>query len=164
MHMEFLYGSGKQDSVQAKKFLDQQRKLRTGWLKELKLSEKEAEKIYDLVEWCDAASLLICTDLLQPEKRSIEISQGPDKQKYQLIKISEGVLTVSPWPFSTGQFEVRYDYREIDEIVFKSSAGLRQKFLEAPVFEKKWLITSKTSDGENSDSKPKRKVKAKSGR
>src|SRR4051794_14247400 len=60
MHMEFLYGEEKSVSAEAKKFLTEQQVLQAKWRKQLGISKDEALRIYNLLEWCDALSLLIC--------------------------------------------------------------------------------------------------------
>lgn len=140
LHMEFLYGGEKGEDREAKIFLEEQARLQKTWLKELGLKREEALRIYDLLEWCDALSLLICKDEMQPEARRTEISTGPDKRRYHLVQGDEDTLTVDPWPFEGNGFSVRYDYRIIPQIRFSSSAEFREAFLGAETREKVWRI------------------------
>ncbi|MCW2601862.1 MAG: hypothetical protein JWM02_3691, partial [Frankiales bacterium] len=106
MHLDFVYGKGCANNPEADQFLKIQRKLRKQWRKELNLTLKEAEKNYRLLEWCDALSLLLCQHTSQPEERTIEISNGPEDQTYQLLQLQPDTLTVQPWPFEENQFEL----------------------------------------------------------
>jgi len=140
MHMEFLYGQDESKSAVAKSFLEEQRSLQETWRHDLKLTKKEALRMYNLVEWCDALSLLICKGDMQPEERSMEISTGPDNRIYQLLQLNEKELSVDPWPFEDESFEIRFDSRLIKQIAFKDSAEFRKAFLEAEITEKVWTI------------------------
>jgi hypothetical protein len=144
IHMEFLYRKEEQENKEVHKFLEQQRMHQTEWSRELGLDKKEVEKIYYLLEWADAFSLLLCQQQVQPEKRGIEISTGPDGVVYQLYQIGDGVLTVEPWPFEPHTFSVNYESRDIKQLKFESSAEFRKAFLEASVKENVWEITKKT--------------------
>lgn len=144
VHMEFLYKREENSNKQAKKFLQEQRKLQERWRHELQLEEEEVKKIYSLMEWCDAFSLLICQNQIQPEQRSIEISQGPDGNKYQLYQVDKNQLTIDPWPFEDAAFKVYFESRLINQLQFKDSLEFREAFNKAQIDEKSWeLIQNK---------------------
>lgn len=143
MHMEFLHRDEEKDNPETHTFLEKQRMLQEKWLQELGMEKKEAEKFYYLLEWCDAFSLLLCKQQIQPEKRGIEISTGPDGQIYLLYQLESKVLTVEPWPFASDSFTVRFDSREIHQLQFSSSAEFREVFVNAEVKENVWRIAKK---------------------
>jgi hypothetical protein len=143
MHMVFLHGKEEKENNQAHLFLERQRKLQEQWQSELGISKEEAERTYYLLEWCDAFSLLLCRQQVQPEKRGIEISTGPDGQVYQLFQVEEGDLTVEPWPFDTNSFSVNFESREISQLKFDSSAEFRKAFINATIKENTWRITKR---------------------
>lgn len=150
MHMNFLY----KKEAAAAPFLKEQKRLREIWRKELGMKKEECESIYSLMEWCDALSLLLCQDHLQPEHRSIEISIGPDDNKFNLVKIDEEKLTISPWPFETSSLKVHFEMRIIEQLQFKSSAEFRKAFYKAPVNEITWeLLETKLPRVKNKKSK-----------
>ncbi len=140
MHMQFLYAKDAETSAEAAQFLNELEVLQTSWRKELNISKTEALKIYSLLEWCDAISLLICKAGFQPEGRSVEISTGPDNQRYHLFQQDDNTLSVSPWPFETNQFTITYDTRLINAVSFKDSAQFRRAFEEAEVIEKSFVF------------------------
>ncbi|MGI4750793.1 MAG: DUF3891 family protein [Janthinobacterium lividum] len=141
MHINFLHVKEALHNAQAKAFLQEQEKLRATWLNELQISLEEAEKIYALLEWCDAFSLLICQKLYQPEQRSIEISAGLNQQGNQLIELDSETLTVKPWPFEVEKFTIRYDSRLISKLSFADNAEFKQCLLNAEVTENIWIVT-----------------------
>ncbi len=154
MHMDFVYRKDIQTDPAAADFLENQRTLQAQWRKELGLSKDAAERIYAFMEWCDAFSLLLCQHAVQPERRGIEVSSGPDGQRYELCQVGEGELTLLPWPFVPQRFDVYFESRVLKQLQFDSSEALRAAFLQAPVKETRWtLVQSKPPE-------PKKKVKA----
>ncbi|MEO6820729.1 MAG: DUF3891 family protein, partial [Ginsengibacter sp.] len=145
LHMEFLYREEAVDNSVCRNFLKSQASLQDKWRKELKITEAESLRIYNLMEWCDAFSLLLCQNRLQPEKRKLEISTGPDKKMYYLLQISDETITVDPWPFKAKNFKVTFEYRVIKQLQFGSSADFRKAFLEAPVTEQIWNVSKQVS-------------------
>lgn len=144
MHMQFLYQSENKTSAQAGAFLAAQQKLQSEWRRELNISKEEADRTYSLLEWCDAFSLLLCRQDIQPEQRAIEVSKGPDGKEYQLHHLSANQLTLHPWPFETTAFTVHFESRMISQLQFDSSAAFRKAFNEAAVQETVWeLVKSK---------------------
>lgn len=139
MHMVFLYQKEVGTNPLVKPFLAEQARLQQQWCKELNIKKAEAERIYALLEWCDAFSLLLCRHEVQPEQRTIEISEGPERRAYQLQQSEEGAaLTVSPWPFEYEAFEVHIETRIIPQLTFKNNEEFKQAFLKAKVEEKSW--------------------------
>ena len=146
IHMDFLYRKEEKNNNEVHEFLEQQRALQAEWRNQLGIDKKEAERIYYLLEWCDAFSLLLCQQLLQPQKRGIEISTGPDGEIYQLFEVEEGVLTVEPWPFDADTFTVSFESREIQQLQFKDSAEFRDLFINAAVKENAWKIVKSAGE------------------
>lgn len=140
MHLDFVYGKDCANNPEADQFLKIQKKLQKQWRKELNLPLKEAEKHYRLLEWCDALSLLLCQQENQPEKRTIEISNGPLNKTYQLSQLAAGLLTVQPWPFESGRFELYYETRLIPQLSFKDANEFRAQFRKAAITEKRWVF------------------------
>lgn len=138
MHMVFLYAKDERHTPEAQAFLTEQRNLQSQWRKELMLGKEESEKIYSLLEWCDACSLLLCQREMQPEQRSVEVSYGPDNIKYHLYQMDSEKITIDPWPFDTNSFRVNFESRLIKQLQFSSSAEFRHAFLNAPVRETVW--------------------------
>ena len=145
LHIEFLCRKEAETNTKAKIFLKEQGILRQKWMHELKLKEKEVLRIYDLLEWCDACSLLLCQDLVQPEKRKLEISTGPNKKTYFVLQAGDQKLTVTPWPFETSKFIVHFEWRLMDQLQFTSSAEFRKEFLKAEVTETTWEVVRKVA-------------------
>ena len=143
MHMVFLYKQEAETNAVARRFLREQQQLQQHWLHDLKISRTEAKKIYALLEWCDACSLILCQRRLPPEERPLEISCGPGGKPCSIVETKKGSLHVHPWPFESQQFTVRVESRLIDQLVFKTPDEFRKAFVEAPVTENTWTFSAK---------------------
>ena len=140
MHMVFLHTKEAKTNPEAKKYLKGQERLQAKWLKELNISKEEASRIYGLMEWCDAFSLLLCLHEVQPENRVIEVSQGPDDKQYKLLQKDNGSLSIQPWPFEVTNFKLNIEYRIINQLQFKDANEFKAEFLKAEVKEKVWKM------------------------
>ena len=140
MHMVFLHQKEAETDPKAKAFVKEQLLLQEQWLKELKISKQEITRIYNLMEWCDAFSLLLCQHEVQPENRTIEVSQGPDKKQYKLMKNANGSLNIKPWPFEEHSFNLRLESRLIEQLQFKDCDVFKKVLLKAVVTEKVWVM------------------------
>ncbi len=140
VHMVFLYEKEAAENKEANTFLSEQKRLQQSWAKELGMEKEEYLRLYDLLEWCDACSLLICQEKQQPEKRKMEISVGPDKKMYHLVQVDDTTLTVEPWPFEAKTFTVSFEWRLVKQLQFSSSAQFREAFGQAPVNETTWTV------------------------
>jgi hypothetical protein len=130
-HIQFLYENS--EDKEARKFVKEIRKLGNIWMKEIGIKEDEVSKAYSILEWCDAFSLLICQQLVQPENRKIEISSGPDNLCYQLHAPSPGQLNVEPWPFEADAFQICYESKTISQLKFKNVKEFRKQLMNAPI-------------------------------
>ncbi|WP_113653240.1 DUF3891 family protein [Pedobacter namyangjuensis] len=101
------------------------------WTKEAGTSKAEVDSAYALLEFCDAFSLLICQEILPPQGRAAEISNGPNGTVHTVRCC--GALVVEPWPFETERFEVSYEKRTVAKLSFASDAELRTALADAPV-------------------------------
>lgn len=130
-HIEFTHGK----EPKAAKFISGLKQQMKIWIKCAAVEEKELADAYELLEFCDAFSLLICQDFIPPEKRSLEISSGPNKKAYSLTGTAEKLI-VSPWPFEVGSFMVNYESRILTALTFSSDAAFRKKLLRVPAIQK----------------------------
>jgi hypothetical protein len=120
-HIQFVHG----EDAAARAFCELLKTCEKKWLSAAGCTLREIEKSYSLLEFCDAFSLLICQQLIQPEQRSIEISDGPDKKNYHMHATGENCVTVNPWPFEVDAFEVRYESRQLKQLMFSNIAEFR---------------------------------------
>ncbi len=140
MHFNFIFSdhvNGEDEMMD--NFLKDQEKNRKQLLKNLNFDKQFAENLYRFVEWCDAFSLLICMDKIQPEGRKMEISKNLHGVINQVFYKDDNSITVTPWPFKQDRFIVFYEYKIIEQLKFitieefdkicKTKVPHRQEFL-----------------------------------
>ena len=139
LHIKFLYsGEQRKTDKDLDDFLTEQENFRASILKNLKIDKEHADRLYRFLEWCDAFSLLICMDKIQPEGRKMEVSQSPDGDMSQTFYNLNNDISVEPWCFKNDKFAVFYEYKIIEQLKFtsieefnavcKSTLVQRQKF------------------------------------
>jgi len=127
-HILFVHGP----DPKAASFIKALREREKKWIHVAQSSKEEVRRGYELLEFCDAFSLLICQQQIQPEQRKIEISSGPDGTAYEMHAVGEG-LKVNPWPFEETSFVVSYESRILPQLAFKSTAEFRKMIADAEV-------------------------------
>ena len=140
VHMVFLHKGEAESKKDVKAFLQEQKKLQKKWMTELGLSQKEVNRAYGLMEWCDAFSLLLAQHAVPPENRVIEVSQGPDDNQYKLMRKPNGNLTITPWPFEADKFELTLESRLLSTLQFNNVAQFKDELQQAEVSEKTWKM------------------------
>jgi len=142
LHMKFLY-SGRKDGEDQDldAFLKNQEKLRQDTLKNLRMDKKYADRLYRLLEWCDAFSLLICMDKIQPEGRKMEISQSPDGDMNQTFYKANNEITVEPWVFKNNTFRVFYEYKILEQLKFNSIKEFDEVCRNTPVQRQEFIFS-----------------------
>jgi hypothetical protein len=143
LHMTFLYKDQPPKDTDLKSFLREQQAFQEATIKDLSIKRREAEKAYRFVEWCDALSLLLCMDQVQPEQRKMDISSGPDGKMYQIWQDDKEQLRVDPWPFEPDTFEVEVEYRELHQLQFKDAGELDDHLKKADIKVRSWRFSQK---------------------
>lgn len=140
MHTTFLYEDKKYEDADIEQFITHQHEFQKTARKELKITIKDAESAYRFVEWCDALSLLLCMEQIQPEQRKMDVSVGPDGTMYQIWQDDKDNLRVEPWPFEIDTFEVNVEYRELTHLSFKSADDLSDCLQNAEISVRMWVF------------------------
>lgn len=128
-HINFVHG----EDPEGKVFCAEIKKNERRWLREAKTTVGEVNASYELLEFCDAFSLLICQGMIQPEQRKIEISNGPDGKSYSLYSGVHNELIVADWPFEVPSFKVSYESRLVKQLVFPNVKAFRTAFFDSKV-------------------------------
>ena len=121
-HIQFVHGN----DPEAKAFCRELKMKEKKWLAESGAKLQDIDGSYELLEFCDAFSLLICQGLIQPEQRKIEISNGPDQQPYTFFMSEDGSLVVEDWPFEPESFTIVYESRTLSQLTFDDVSAFKK--------------------------------------
>jgi hypothetical protein len=140
MHTTFLYEDKRGEDPALDEFLDQQKTNQTKWRKTYQASLDEARYAYNFLQWCDALSLVLCQDLIQPEERRLEVSKGPDKVPYYIFQRSDQTVGIDPWPFDANEFSLHVESYQLRQLAFTDDQELYNALNDAEVDELTWTF------------------------
>ncbi|WP_414563611.1 MULTISPECIES: DUF3891 family protein [unclassified Anabaena] len=120
------------------KFLDEQLQNQQNLREELGIDKETVDAAYAFMQWCDRLSLILCQHELPADERFLEISQGPDNQRYDIMQRRDGLITVQPWPFEDQEFTVNVEACDVSQVKFDSNDELTQILQEAPIKVLEW--------------------------
>ena len=140
MHLCFLYERLRGTDPKLDALLDEQEPRQKEWRKSLRVSKEQVQQAYDLLQWCDRLSLILCRGELPEMERRLEISPGPDGTPYQVRQRPDGTVVIDPWPFAEAAFEVSVEASSLTQLQFKEDAELAQALHQAPVTVKTWHL------------------------
>lgn len=140
MHQCRLNGEKRGTSAELDQFLDKQIELQKGWRKELKIAKDDVDQAYAFMQWCDRLSLILCQGELPADERSLEISKGPDGERYDIVERNNGSLAVSPWPFENESFIVNVEAHLLSQVKFEDDQSLTEALKQAPVTLLEWTF------------------------
>lgn len=140
MHLSFLHESLRGSDKQIDELLDEQQTQQKIWRKELKVTLKQTRYAYDLLQWCDRLSLVLCRNELPARERLLEISAGPDGTRYFVRQRQDNSVEVQPWPFEESAFRVSVEASSLSQLQFKDDAELAKALREARIKTKSWQL------------------------
>lgn len=140
MHISRLNEPKRGDCPAFDKFLDEQLKNQKRYREELGIEKDEAVAAYAFMQWCDRLSLILCQKELPADERFLEISKGPDGQRYDIMQRSDNFVTVEPWPFEDDKFTVNVEACDLNHVKFKNNAELTKALQTAPIKVLEWTF------------------------
>jgi hypothetical protein len=140
-HMSFLYEPMRGDNRELDAFLDEQKQRQQRFSRELKVKAAEVQYAYDLMQWCDQFSLILCLDDLPAGQRALEISKGPDGRRYEVVQRTDTTLKVEPWPFESDELTVEVEACVIHQLSFANDSQLLEAIKASPTQTKTWRLT-----------------------
>ncbi|MCC5599975.1 DUF3891 family protein [Nostoc favosum] len=140
MHISRLNESSRGKFPELDKILDEQLQNQQRWRKELGIEKEEVDAAYAFMQWCDRLSLILCQQELPADERFLEISKGPEGQRYDIMQRSDNLVVVKPWPFQDDKFTVNVEACELSQVKFESSTELAQALQEAPIKALEWTF------------------------
>lgn len=140
MHLCRIHASQRQESEEMAQFLDQQEQQQQLWRQALNLPQTEVEPAYAFMRWCDRLSLILCQRQLPANQRALEITRGPDGQRYDVVQQGDGTVQVLPWPFACDRFQVSVEATCLSQMTFADNAELVAALQAAPIKTLEWTL------------------------
>ncbi|MBD2517137.1 DUF3891 family protein [Nostoc sp. FACHB-973] len=140
MYISHLNEPQRGQSSKMDNFLDEQLQNQQRWHSELGIEKDEVDAAYAFMQWCDRLSLILCQQELPADERFLEISNGPDGQRYDIKQRRDHLVTVKPWPFQEEKFTVNVEACDIFQVKFESNAELSQALQKAPINVLEWTF------------------------
>jgi hypothetical protein len=140
MHVCFLNQHQRGQSPQWDRFLDGQLQQQEKWRQGLEIDKDEAERAYQFMQWCDRLSLILTQKHVPAGQRWLEISSGLDGQRYELMQLDSGDITIQPWPFESERFKVNVDATYLTQLQFENSKELAVALQQAPIQALEWTF------------------------
>ena len=141
MHTSYLYESLRGQNKETNQFLDDQLELQRNWMKSLRISKSEASKAYNLLQWNDRCSLILCKNQLPADERRLEVFKDTEgNTNFIWQRKDNNSIGVEPWPFEEKEFRVWVESRTLEQLQFKSDEELAKALLAADVEEKVWVF------------------------
>jgi hypothetical protein len=137
MHTCFLHQSKEPKDIAD--FIQEQKRLQQVWLKELGVTQVEANSSYQFMKWCDRMSLILCQQQIPDNQRQLEINDGPDGRKYYIVR-SESGLSVVPWCFKEDKIKVYVETSHLSQISYKNNQELTAALKNAPRQYQEWIL------------------------
>jgi Protein of unknown function (DUF3891) len=96
------------------------------------------EDTYELLGWCDRASLILCQNALPAMHRHLEISPCRDGTRSEIWLGDSKVVHVEPWPFVEDRFTVSCEVRLVPQLHFSNDRELEKRLLAAATENRQW--------------------------
>ena len=140
MHTSYLYEPLRGNDKKTDQFLNDQQALQQQLIKSLQVSKTTAVKAYNLLQWADRCSLILCKNQLPADERKLEVFKDTEKQVYFIWQRRDESVGVEPWPFEEEEFNVWVERRLLSQLQFKDDDELSKALMAAKVEEKEWVF------------------------
>jgi hypothetical protein len=140
MHTSYIYRSKRESDEAFAAFLSEQKALQKRWRRALKLSKRDAERDYAIMQWCDRCSLILCQNELPSDGRRLEVAVTPGGEPSYIRQRSDNTVGVETWPFDAARFEVSVEAALLTQLQFGSDEELHAALAVAPTHVKSWVF------------------------
>ena len=121
-------------------FLDEQQNDQQKLRRKLGIRKEEAEKMYRLVFFCDACSLVLCKNEVPGNGNRLELAATPNQQTAYISQRDDDALSIAPWPFEANTFTVEVDVFRLRQLTFKDDQELHEALDQAEVVSRPWTF------------------------
>ena len=138
MHTSALYERLRGTDSEMDTFLDEQQDYQRKLRRAVGIRKEEAEKMYRLMFFCDACSLVLCKGEVPSNGNRLELATTPGRQTAYIFQRDDERLSLDPWPFEHANFTVKVDVFRLQQLSFKNDQELHEALDEAEVLDKQW--------------------------
>ncbi len=139
-HLEFIYAHLAAKSRRITSFFKAEDQARKHILKNFQISDNTARTYYEFLRFCDRLSLILCKDEAPEAGRLLEINTSIQGETYFIKKLDNGDLVISPWIFSTNEFELTVEERILRKTQFTSTKQFELALMTCTPQLKKWKL------------------------
>lgn len=139
-HATSLYAGRKGDLDALDAFLERQTAQQAQWQRELGVTEEDTALGYRWVRFFDWLSLVLGWRRLPENGSPISLGMGPDGRDYNARRLSDGAVTLDPYPFAEAAFTVTVEARVLHQKTFADEALYRTIFRSARPTVLEWQI------------------------
>ncbi|MBA3533107.1 MAG: DUF3891 family protein [Ardenticatenales bacterium] len=143
-HASHLYEPRRGEGEMLDDFLEHQAAQRARWQQALGVTEPEIKQAYAMIRWCDWFSLVLCWRRLPEDGSSVALGEGADGLSYEMRQLSDGSVTLDPWPFNVMHFEVSVEARLLSPSRFENDRALLAALESAPTEVRSWTIAKQS--------------------
>ena len=140
MHTSALYEHLRGTDPKLGQFLDEQQDYQQKLRRSVSIRKQEAEKMYRLVFFCDACSLVLCKNEVPGNGNRLELAATPDQQTAYIFQRDDQQLSIDPWPFEKSTFRVEIDVFQLRQLSFKDDQELYKALDQAEVISQQWTF------------------------
>ncbi len=140
MHTSALYEPRRGTDPELDQFLDDQQDYQQKLRRNVGIRKEEAERIYRLVFFCDACSLVLCKNEVPGNGNRLELAATPDQQTAYIFQRDDETLSIAPWPFEADTFTVEVDVFRLQQLSFKDDQELYEALDQAEVINQPWAF------------------------
>lgn len=137
-HIVFLNATKQGQSAKLDRFLREIAKQQQEWCSALGVEPDELDRAYVFMQWCDRLSLILCQHGLPARERWLEVCNGPDGTRYDVMQREDGTVLVEPWPFRSKRFVVAVDCCTLTQLQFKHNDDLVAALKKAQIERLQW--------------------------
>lgn len=127
-HAEYLYSSKNDPETDA--YLAEVKAHRRQQMEKIGASDERVETLYELLQWADSLSLLVCCP---PSDFTRSLPLKAAGRNYQATRIGTDRWTLNPWPYAEAHLELHYETRTLAGSSFADDEELGRALREAPV-------------------------------
>lgn len=139
-HISFLMEPLRGKSGDLDAFLDEQRANQQQWREQLDYTQATVDAAYDLLQWADRMSLILCRRELPERQRWLDVAPTPDGDMVRVMQREDQTLALDPWVFERDAVRVSVEVRRLRQLKFDDEDQFQQALDNAGIEIREWCF------------------------